>query len=65
MCIYGSTDVIKCLAAFEHAGATTLEAKGRDALIDLLIAMRDDLRGQSKCIDRSELNSLIFGEDHG
>jgi hypothetical protein len=58
ICLYGSTDVVALLAAFERAGGATGNERQREAFTSLVTAMR-----RKSKVNSSDLNAILFGGD--
>ena len=57
ICLYGSNDVVRLLAAFEKAGGVIGTSEQRHVFASLILAMR----GNSK-VESSDLETVVFGD---
>jgi hypothetical protein len=58
ICLYGSPDVVKLLAAFEKAGASTVTPQQQELFASLVLTMRGDSK-----VQRSDLEMVLFGDN--
>lgn len=61
ICVYGSDEVVKRLADFERAGATTNSSESHRLVASLLSAMRKDAGASKIAADATDLGDVIFG----
>jgi hypothetical protein len=63
ICVYGSDEVVKRLAEFERAGATTNSANSHALVARLLSAMRKDVGASREAADIEDVGVVVFGSD--
>lgn len=61
ICVYGSDEVVKRLADFERAGATTSSPDSHEFVASLLSAMRKDAGASKSAADTRDVGVVIFG----
>jgi hypothetical protein len=61
VCIYGSPTVIRCLSAFESAGAVINTTDGAAAIMELLRAMRNDTGMGDSGIGQQDFQRIVLG----
>ena len=62
MCIYASPAVIRAIRRFDAAGSHTSTPEGRDAILQLVKAMRQDLAVKGTEVSNYELQAIVFGQ---
>jgi hypothetical protein len=57
ICLYGSSEVVTLLAAFEKAGASTVTPQQHELFASLVLTMRGDSK-----VQRADLEMVLFGD---
>ncbi|MDP1912484.1 hypothetical protein [Brevundimonas sp.] len=63
ICVYGSDEVVKRLAAFERSGATTNSGESHALVAALLSAMRQDVGASRSAANTRDVGVVVFGSD--
>ncbi|SMC62385.1 hypothetical protein [Sporomusa malonica] len=62
ICVYGSKEIIECLAEFWRKGANMKSIESKAVFIRLIQCMRNETELRS-AIDDIDISQLIFGQD--